>query len=252
MRLYPVLDIKGGVVVHGRGGRRSSYRPIQSRLVESAEPLAVARAFRAHFQLTRLYLADLDAIAGKSPAAALLESLKAHGFDLLVDAGSRSADEAARLLALGVDEVVAPLETLPGPGALESIVKLAGPSRVVFSLDLKDGLPLGDRRAWSAAGGRQVARRAYEAGARRILLLDLARVGSGSGPAHLDLLELLKRELPGVEILTGGGIRSSADLKLIEKAGAAAALVATALHDGSIERLELPVEPVAAEKARVP
>ena len=47
MRIYPVMDIKGGVVVHARGGERVRYAPISSRIAPSAEPLAVARASTA-------------------------------------------------------------------------------------------------------------------------------------------------------------------------------------------------------------
>src|SRR5438270_567379 len=46
MRVIPVLDLKGGQVVRGIGGRRAEYRPIISVLTDSAKPLDVARAFR--------------------------------------------------------------------------------------------------------------------------------------------------------------------------------------------------------------
>jgi phosphoribosylformimino-5-aminoimidazole carboxamide ribotide isomerase len=234
MRIYPVIDLKGGVVVHGKGGERDGYRPVVSRLVASAEPLAVARAFRERLSLRRLYVADLDALAGADPAFEVLAALLADGFELLVDAGARSAGGAARLLEAGVQEVVAALETLPDPRALEEIIALAGAERVVFSLDLKAGALLGERRGWPFASPEETARAAHAAGARRLLVLDLARVGSGSGPAHLELLRRLARELPGVELLAGGGVRSREDLSLLEAAGASAALVATALHDGSL------------------
>src|SRR5260370_41727564 len=65
MQVLPVLDLLNGVVMRGGAGRRSEYRPVVSHLVASAEPLAVAEAFRTHFGLNELYLADLDAIAGR-------------------------------------------------------------------------------------------------------------------------------------------------------------------------------------------
>jgi uncharacterized protein related to proFAR isomerase len=40
--------------------------------------------------------------------------------------------------------------------------------------------------------------------------------------------------LPGVSIYSGGGVRDHADLRALESAGAAGALVATALHEGRI------------------
>src|SRR5579872_5647704 len=48
MRIVPVLDLLGGVVVRGVGGRRREYRPVVSRLTPSCDPLDVARAFADH------------------------------------------------------------------------------------------------------------------------------------------------------------------------------------------------------------
>ena len=46
MTVLPVLDVLEGVVVRGVAGQRAEYRPLRSRLVESAVPLDVARALR--------------------------------------------------------------------------------------------------------------------------------------------------------------------------------------------------------------
>src|SRR5262245_21166404 len=141
MKLIPVLDVKGGIVVRGVAGRRDDYRPLVSRLSASCEPVAVADAFRRHFGLTELYLADLDALAGAAPALALYRSLS--GFHLWVDAGLRQAADAAPLVDAGVDSLVAGLETLVGPDELAALCRAYG-RRVVFSLDLRQGRPLGD------------------------------------------------------------------------------------------------------------
>jgi phosphoribosylformimino-5-aminoimidazole carboxamide ribotide isomerase len=237
LRIYPVIDLQGGIVVRAAGGDRTRYRPLWSRLAPSPQPLAVARAFRGRLGLERLYAADLDALGGAPPSADVLCALAGDGFRLLVDAGCRSAPDARRILDLGAEEVIAPLETLPGPAALAEIIAAAGPERVVFSLDLRGSAPVGDAGAWPAASAAGIASEAWRLGARRILVLDLARVGGSAGPGHLDLLRRLREELPGVEILAGGGIRAAADLQRLEEAGAAAALVATAFHEGALPAL---------------
>ncbi|MBV9680621.1 MAG: hypothetical protein JO046_02425, partial [Solirubrobacterales bacterium] len=68
---------------------------------------------------------------------------------------------------------------------------------------------------------------------RELLVIDLARVGSGSGPP-LDAVAELNAALPEVAIYAGGGVRDTADLRALESAGAAGALVATALHEGRL------------------
>ena len=182
MVIYPVMDLQGGVVVHGVGGERSRYQPVESCLVGSAEPLAVARAFRERLNLGRIYIADLDALGGSAPATEILRELLQDGFELLVDAGVRSAREATMLLECGVQEIVAPLESLPDLLALENILAVGGPASTVFSLDLKGGVHLGDPAGWPQQDAESIAREVCEHGVRRILLLELKRVGSGDGP----------------------------------------------------------------------
>src|SRR6266849_1815043 len=148
MRIIPVLDLKAGHVVRARAGRRQDYQPIQSRLTPSSQPQEIAEAFRAQFGFTELYVADLDAIAGTLPALTIHVALRALGFRLWVDAGVRNVTAVEPLLEAGLHKVVVGLETVAGPEALAGICRRIDTDRVVFSLDLKDGLPLGDRCRW--------------------------------------------------------------------------------------------------------
>jgi phosphoribosylformimino-5-aminoimidazole carboxamide ribotide isomerase len=232
MRVIPVLDLMGGVVVRGVGGRRHEYRPIVSTLTSSCRPVDVAEAFRAHFGLTDLYLADLDAIGGAQPALPLYGELRRRGFRLWVDAGLRDAATAEVVAATGVERIVAGLETLTGPEALAAICRQWG-ERVVFSLDLREGRPLGNVRVWGEDTWT-IAGQALAAGARWLLLLDLARVGSGTGAGTEALCARLKAASPQVQVAAGGGIRDRADLERLRDAGVEAALVASALHDGRL------------------
>src|SRR5260370_25011470 len=104
MRIIPVLDVMNGLAVRAVGGRRSEYRPLVSRLCASAEPLTVAAAYR-RLGFAELYLADLDAIGGAEPAWALYADLRKLGFELWLDAGVRSVEDANRIAATGVERV---------------------------------------------------------------------------------------------------------------------------------------------------
>jgi phosphoribosylformimino-5-aminoimidazole carboxamide ribotide isomerase len=234
MLLLPVLDLKDGLVVRGVGGRRDEYRPIVSRLTASSRPVDIALAFRDHFGLTQLYLADLDAIAGKDPALALYAQLRSLGFRLWVDAGIREVADAHPLAEVGVDRIVAGLETLSGPETLARLCQEFGSDRIVFSLDLKEGRPLGNLNTWDGPDARTIAARAISLGIRRLIVLDLAHVGGHSGTGTDDLCADLVRTFPQLELVAGGGIRDTEDLKRLERCGVKAALVASALHDGRI------------------
>jgi phosphoribosylformimino-5-aminoimidazole carboxamide ribotide isomerase len=237
MRVVPVLDLMGGVVVRGIGGRRREYRPVVSRLTASPAPLDVARAFREHFGLTELYVADLDAVEGAPPALPTFAALQVTGFRLWVDAGVRDFGRARTLAEAGVERVVVGLETA-GPGVLAETCGALG-ERVVFSLDLHGGAPLGDAAAWGGADAWGVAERAVALGAHRLLVLDLARVGGGAGVGTEALCARLAAAYPGVEVSGGGGVRGADDLRRLAACGARAALVASALHDGALKKVDI-------------
>ena len=69
-------------------------------------------------------------------------------------------------------------------------------------------------------------------------MLDLARVGSGAG-FDVGLIAELHAAFADLELLAGGGVRDVDDLRALRDAGAAGALVATALHSGVIGPREL-------------
>jgi phosphoribosylformimino-5-aminoimidazole carboxamide ribotide isomerase len=233
MPIVPVIDLLNGQVVRGVAGRRAEYRPIQSRLVPGAAPADVARAFRDRFGFTALYLADLDAIAGRAPATAVYRDLHQLGFRLWVDAGIHGADDAAALVAAGVHSVVAGLETVAGPQAVGQLCDRLGPDRVVFSLDLKGGQPLTRPGLWPGDPW-DIALNAIGRGVRRLLVLDLARVGVGEGVGTEALCARLRRHDAGLEITAGGGVRGVEDVERLHACGVDYVLVASDLHDGRI------------------
>jgi phosphoribosylformimino-5-aminoimidazole carboxamide ribotide isomerase len=227
------MDLLGGQVVRGVGGRRHEYRPIISRLTPSCQPLDVARAFRTQLGLTDLYLADLDAIAGAPPALAIYAALRDLGMRLWVDAGVRDLDQALPLAAAGLEHLVVGLETVSGAATLAALCQSWG-ERVVFSLDLKNGQPLGDPSSWQRPDAEAIAAEAVALGVRRLIVLDLASVGENAGTGTEPLCHRLTSAHHGVELVAGGGIRDRTDLARLRGCGVTAALVASALHDGRL------------------
>jgi phosphoribosylformimino-5-aminoimidazole carboxamide ribotide isomerase len=224
MQIVPVIDLKGGVVVHARRGDRADYEPISSPLVEGSEPVAVARALCAVCRTSTLYVADLDALAGAPVDEATLRALCAVA-EPWVDAGAITPEAAAALDRAGVARNVVGTESL-GPGA-----EINAP--VVLSVDLRDGRLISPDPDLSGRAPAAAAPLARALGITELLVIDLARVGGGAGPPLHAVAELASA-LPGVDIYAGGGVRDDADLRALESAGAAGALVATALHSGAI------------------
>lgn len=243
MEIIGVLDLADGRAVHARGGVRSRYAAVPAaggRIIDG-DALALARVYRDRWDLDRLYAADLDGIAGSPMQDDLIRALAATG-PLWLDAGITSASEAEGALELGVDRVVVGLETLPSWSVLEQICGRLGGRRVVFSLDCRNGVPVlpDDSPIRDVPSIEQLAARAAGAGAAGLILLDLARVGMGRGP-DLGLVARVRTRIPGSQLVVGGGIRDGMDLDGLEDAGCDAALVATALQDGSLDTyLRLP------------
>ncbi len=189
-------------------GERERYRPL-------GDPLVLAR----RFGLDELYVADLDAITGGALQSEIIAAL-AREARVMVDAG---AGEPQRLLDLGVDRIVIGTETLTDADAL--------PPDAVLSVDLYDGRVLSrDPRLAGLSALDAVARLP---GPREVIVLDLARVGTSSGP-DVETIAEIHAAFPELELLAGGGVRDADDLRALEDAGAAGALVATALHRGAI------------------
>ncbi len=249
MRVIGVLDLRAGRAVHARAGARAHYAPIE---IPAGSPLgavaggdarALARAYLERLGLTELYAADLDAVGGGAPQDTLVAALAGLGAPLWLDAGVSSVAAARHVVALGAARVIVGLETLPSYEALRSICDALGGERVAFSLDLRDGLPV---PLPAASGGRiapgepaaRLASRAADAGAASVVVIDLARVGTGRGP-DFETIARIRRAAPELTLAAGGGVRNPADIERLAACGCDAALVATALQDGRIGAAEV-------------
>jgi len=241
MRVIPVLDLMAGRAVRAEGGRREGYAPVHSVLLpeeRAGDALALAGAFRDRLGRDEWYVADLDAIAGGAPQQALLDALAVAGGRLLVDAAVTTPRRAHDVLTHGAERVVVGLETLSSFDALRDIATSVGRERIVFSLDLRGGEPIVLPGAPHRGTPLELVRAAIDAGAGAILVIDLARVGTGLG-LDLPLLGALREAHPEVELLAGGGVRSPRDLVGLADAGCDGALVATALHNAGLGRADI-------------
>ncbi len=222
MEIIPVLDLKGGVVVRARLGQRELYRPIATPLAATSDPVDVARGLRTIHPFATLYVADLDAIEGRADNDAALRRLRADcpGAALWVDNGIADAAAAARWLDAHVGSLVLGSETQSDAALMRSLV---GDDRVILSLDYRGDAFQGPRELLDAPS-------AWPA---KIIVMTLARVGSGAGP-DLDRLAEVRRMAAGRRIYAAGGVRDAGDLTALARAGITGALIATALHDGRL------------------
>jgi HisA/HisF family protein len=236
VRVVGVIDLKDGTAVHAVRGERERYRPVRSILAgDDGDAVALARAFRSELGLDEVYVADLDAIGGGDGNPALLTALAAKA-SIMVDAGVTEPQRARALLDLGAHRVIVGTETLSGPDALDRLLEELPAGAVILSVDLRDGRLLSPDAQLAGLPALDAMHRLPAV--REAIVLDLARVGSGAGP-DVELIAEIHAAFPDTELLAGGGVRDVEDLRALDAAGAAGALVATALHSGVIGPREL-------------
>lgn len=237
MTVVGVIDLRGGLAVRACGGRRDRYAPVRATSrgpLAEGDAMAVARFYLDECGIQQLYVADLDALAGLPAQRAAVGALAGLGAPLWLDAGTSTPDQARRWLSAGVARVIVGLETLVSFDALHAVGSATGRERMAFSLDLRDGRPLAGADDLRSEDVESLARRAAGAGAGSLIVLDVARVGTGAG-VNRELLSRVRAAAPGVALYAAGGVRDAADLELLADAGCEGALVATALLDGRLK-----------------
>jgi phosphoribosylformimino-5-aminoimidazole carboxamide ribotide isomerase len=215
LELIPVIDLQAGCVVHAQRGLRHQYRPLTSFGDGTGNPFAVIAAYLDLAPFRTLYLADLDALTGKTPQRELVESLSENfpGLRFWVDAGDsirpKSRNErVSRVL---------------GSESLPSGLSEALSSNEVLSLDFRDGQLLGDAEVLRQTG----------LWPKRVIWMNLSVVGSLEGP-DLQSLSFFREKHPDIDLYAAGGIRNEADLEALQALGVSGVLLATAIYTGRL------------------
>lgn len=220
-RLIPVIDLRRGVVVRARAGERDAYAPIVTPLARGSAPADVARGLLDAVVADILYVADLDAIMeGSEPDRASLEAVAraCPGVALWVDAGFAQAAAVERFLGEGLGRPVIGSESQRD----DALVRALG-NGAVLSLDSRGEERLGPGALHESA----------EAWPDEVIVMTLARVGTGTGPDFFGVSQAVARA-GGRRVYAAGGVRGPDDVARLTEAGAAGALVASAIHDGTL------------------
>jgi phosphoribosylformimino-5-aminoimidazole carboxamide ribotide isomerase len=232
LKIIPVIDALGGIAVHAVRGRRKDYQPLKSVLCMSTNPVDVASELKA-LGFDELYVADLDAITGGHPDFSLFKRIvDKTGLKVMVDAGVTSLKTAEEVLDSEVSKVIIGTETLRSIRFVAEAVDSFGSERVLVSLDLMGNRIISGFELGRLAEPVAFLRELEALGVSQIIVLDLARVGSGEG-VNMPFLREVLRNIK-VNVLVGGGVRDITDLVELRGLGVFGVLLATALHSGKI------------------
>jgi phosphoribosylformimino-5-aminoimidazole carboxamide ribotide isomerase len=227
LRVIPVIDLMGGEVVRARMGDRASYRPLESPLSPTSDPVAVVRGLLAVYPFPTLYVADLDAIQRHGDNFPSLRRIRAKfpGLQMWVDNGAAGAAAVEALIEAGLG---APVLGSESQRDTKLIAQRRDSRQVVLSLDFRGDAFQGPKEILAEPG----------LWPQRIIVMTLARVGGSAGP-DLKRIASIRSIAGGREIYAAGGVRDAADLSALKAGGAAGALIATALHERRIVRADL-------------
>jgi phosphoribosylformimino-5-aminoimidazole carboxamide ribotide isomerase len=221
MQVIPVLDLIEGLVVRAKMGDRDAYRPIETPLSATADPVDVAGGLMRVGPFATLYIADLDAIRGRGDNFAALARLRERfpEVELWIDNGAATLAAVEATRRYGVPVL--------GSESQSDETLVASRQDALLSLDFRGEAFQGPPKLLSRP----------EAWPQRVIVMTLHRVGGGTGP-DLDRLAAIRGRAGRRRLYAAGGVRDGADLAALKATGAAGVLVASALHDGRIAKAD--------------
>jgi len=231
MELIPAIDLLGGKVVRLHKGDYAQVTVYAEDALREAQRFAEAGA-------RRLHVVDLDGARSGEPAhAALVQSIiEKTSLAVQVGGGIRSRASAERWLSLGASRVILGTAALKVPDEIEALTR-AHPGRVIIAVDARDGVVSTD--GWTISSGvlaSELAARVDGWGADGILFTDIARDGTGEGPATAATASL-QADLRA-EVIASGGIGSLDHLRALAAANVRAAVCGRALYSGAFSYLQ--------------
>ncbi|MEO2117599.1 MAG: HisA/HisF family protein [Methanocaldococcus sp.] len=220
MQIIPVIDLKDKIAVHGKSGNRDEYKPLESVICKSSNPIEVAKAYKERGAET-IYIADLNAIMGKGDNFDVIKDI--DFVNKIVDIGIKKREDLENIKKIlnKDDKAIVATETLKD-------IKLIKEKDIVVSLDFKNGKLLNYRldEILSCVSDDTP-----------LIILDISSVGTQRGIN----VELIKNILDKTNnpVYVGGGIKGMEDLELCYNLGVDAVLIATAIHKGVLDLEEI-------------
>lgn len=227
MIALPAIDLREGACVQLVGGDFAEER------VRLADPVAVAQRWIA-LGFTRLHVVDLDAAIGRGSNRGVIGSLLTRTtVELQVGGGVRDAETVEVLLDAGAFRVVV------GTRAVEELDWLTAiatrhPGRIVLAADVRGRQVV--MRGWVAASGYDLMDLVDEVAPlplAGLLVTAVEREGRMGGP-DVDLVREVAGRMP-LPVIASGGIATMHDLRRLQEAGAAEAVLGMALYTGALD-----------------
>jgi phosphoribosylformimino-5-aminoimidazole carboxamide ribotide isomerase len=155
----------------------------------------------------------------------------------MVDSGITKLEMAEKVFDSGVHKVIIGTETLLNLDFVAEAIDTFGSESVVVSIDLIGRKIVSKIKLDKIREPLDLIFEFQNMGVSQIIILDLAKVGSGEGLNLSFLQEVLKNV--EARVFVGGGVRDLGDLERLRDLHVFGVLIASALHSGKILPAEL-------------
>ncbi len=226
-RIIPAIDLKNRKCVSLIQGIPGTER------VSLDNPLGIAARW-VEDGAGVLHLIDLDgAIEGKRLNSPIIEAIvKKFDIETQVGGGIRSKDDAAALLAVGVDRVILGTAAINNPDIVKELASEFGNERIIVALDSKNGRVT--THGWAKKSdftAIELGKKFEKLGAGSILFTDINMEGLLKGVNPEPTRELANAL--SIPVIASGGITMLKDIEAIRKTGASGIVVGAALYVGN-------------------
>ncbi|HEX3002017.1 MAG TPA: 1-(5-phosphoribosyl)-5-[(5-phosphoribosylamino)methylideneamino]imidazole-4-carboxamide isomerase [Methanoregula sp.] len=229
MKIFPAVDILGGKCVQLVQGKRESATTY-------GDPLACATRWLDR-GATALQVVNLDGAYGTASknAGLITDLIKKTGVEIELGGGIRSVEDARNWLETGVDRVIISTLATRDPECIRTLSREFGKERVMPGVDAKGGQIA--VHGWQETAGDYIgwARRFEELGAGSLLYTNVDVEGLQQGVRIEPVKQLI--DAVRIPVVVAGGVSARSDVAALKAAGAAGAVLGSALYSGKI-RLE--------------
>ncbi len=249
LQVIPAIDLMKGKIVRLTRGEEKTAKFYS----QFGTPLEAAKKWY-YEGAKKLHIIDLDAaFRNGNNYQVIAEIARNVSLPIQVGGGIRSFDTAAKLLKMGVSQVILGTVALTKTEVINQIQKELGIESVIVSLDHENGVvkthgwtkSKGDIETDTTTGSRKKTRKGRtivkkisvkdalekftNLGVHRFLITSIARDGMLFGPDIETLRETVG--FPDVKIIAAGGIGSLNDLAALKRVGVEAVVVGKALYE---------------------
>lgn len=221
--ITPVLDLKNGLAVSGKSGKRETYKPLKTVFNESSDPIKIAVALKKA-GYTELYIADLDAIEGTGSNQELVKKINST-IPVMLDAGITNYQDIEPVFN-NAEKIIVATETIESMEEIQQIFSRYPKNSLVLSVDLVNGEVLSKNMELNFEDVVGIIEKFNPA---EVIILDVSRVGTSSGFDESIVNRFNHME---AQLIVGGGVTKTT-ISHLEKLGVDKFLVGTAIHNGN-------------------